>query len=198
VVTPVNESQAITGAVVVIRDITKRRETEEEIIYRANYDSLTKLPNRILLMERLSQELKLARREEKLVGLLFIDLDRFKDLNDSLGHRAGDILLRQVGHRLQRILRETDTVGRLGGDELVILLPHVVHVHDPAEVAERMSRALDDPFELEGHGAQIGASIGIAVFPRDGEDVSELMHQADLAMYRAKSADTGVGVFRTS
>ena len=97
VVTPVNESQAITGAVVVIRDVTKRRETEEEIIYRANYDSLTKLPNRTLLMERLSQELKLARREEKLVGLLFIDLDRFKDVNDSLGHRAGDLLLRQ-GH----------------------------------------------------------------------------------------------------
>lgn len=198
VVTPVNESQAITGAVVVFRDITKRRETEEEIIYRANYDSLTKLPNRMLLMERLGQELKLARREEKLVGLLFIDLDRFKDVNDSLGHRAGDLLLRQVGHRLQRLLRETDTVGRLGGDEFVILLPHVVHIDDPAEVAERILRALDDPFELEGRAAQIGASIGIAVFPRDGEDVGELMHKADLAMYRAKSAGTGVGVFRTS
>jgi diguanylate cyclase (GGDEF)-like protein/PAS domain S-box-containing protein len=196
VITPINESQAITGAVVVFRDITKRRETEEEIIYRANFDSLTKLPNRMLFIERLGQELKLARREKKLVGLLFIDLDRFKDVNDALGHRAGDLLLSQVGHRLQSLLRETDTVGRLGGDEFVILLPHVGHIHEPAEVAERVLRALDDPFDLEGHAAQIGASVGIAVFPRDGEDVSELMHQADLSMYRAKSA--GTGVFRAS
>lgn len=188
VVTSIKASEAVSGAVVVFRDITKRRETEEEIIYRANYDSLTGLPNRNLLMERLNQELKLARREHKLVGLLFIDLDRFKEVNDALGHRAGDLLLGQIGHRLQGVLRETDTLGRLGGDEFVVLLPHVQDPDDPTRVAEKLALALRQPFDLEGEVATIGASIGIALFPKDGEDVSELMHQADLAMYRTKSA----------
>lgn len=188
VVTPMRSAQEVTGAVVVFRDITKRRETEEEVLYRANYDALTSLPNRNLLFERLNQELKLARRESKRVGVLFTDLDRFKEVNDSLGHWTGDLLLRQVALRLQGSVRDTDTVGRLGGDEFVILLPYVYGVGDPGKIAGKVLDALQAPFDLEGHTVQVEASIGIALFPEDGDEVGTLIHQADMAMYQAKSA----------
>jgi diguanylate cyclase (GGDEF)-like protein/PAS domain S-box-containing protein len=198
VVTAISEGETVTGAVVVFRDIAKRRETEEEIIYRANYDALTGLPNRNLLIDRLGQEIKLARREKKPVGLLFIDLDKFKEVNDSQGHRAGDLLLRQVAQRLRDSLRETDTVGRLSGDEFVILLPHAHDAADPAKVADKVLRTLAEAFDLEGQEVRIGASIGIARFPDDGGDVVDLMHKADLAMYQAKSAGRGTYCFSAS
>jgi diguanylate cyclase (GGDEF)-like protein/PAS domain S-box-containing protein len=188
VVTPVKQDAHVTGAVVVFRDITGRRQTEEEIRYRANYDALTGLPNRNLLVERLSQELKLSRRENATVGLLFLDLDHFKEVNDTLGHEAGDLLLRQAATRMHDSIRETDTVGRLGGDEFVILLPHLNDAGAAALIADKVIAALGTRFDLDGHDAWVGASIGIVVFPGDGEDASELLRNADLAMYKAKEA----------
>lgn len=192
VATPVCQDGRASGAVVVFRDITQRRETEEEMIHRANYDALTGLPNRNLLLDRLDQELKFARREHKRVGLLFIDLDDFKRVNDSLGHQAGDLLLRQVAERLRAGVRETDTVARLGGDELVVLLPYVQDSDDARMVAMNLLQRLQEPFAIAGHAARIGASIGIAFFPEHGTEPKTLLDKADHAMYQAKAKGRGV------
>ncbi|WP_200388620.1 sensor domain-containing diguanylate cyclase [Thiocapsa imhoffii] len=189
---PVKEHGQVTGAVVVFRDITKRRESEEEMFYRANYDVITELPNRNLLLERLGQELKLARREGKRVGVLFIDLDDFKAVNDTLGHHAGDLLLRQVAERLTRCLRETDTVARLGGDEFVVLLTHVVDHGATERIADMLICALRHGFQLAGHSVRVGASIGIAHFPDQGDTPEALIDHADAAMYQAKAAGRGM------
>jgi diguanylate cyclase (GGDEF)-like protein len=189
---PVIEDDRVTGAVVVFRDVTKRRESEEEMFYRANYDAVTAVPNRSLLLERLGQELKLARREDKRVGVLFIDLDDFKAVNDSLGHHAGDLLLRQVAERLQRCVRETDTVARLGGDEFVVLLTHVADSACSERIADALIRSLAQGVELAGRTIQVGASIGIAHFPEQGDTPVALIDRADAAMYQAKSAGRGV------
>lgn len=172
--------------VAVIRDITERKRVEDEIRYRANYDQLTGLPNRELLMERLSQAIKGARRKPQRHALLFVDLDHFKQVNDTLGHIHGDSLLQQAAERLQHCVRDMDTVARLGGDEFVVLLQGIEHPRDAAHVAEKIIDLLDDSFRLEGHEAHIGASIGITLFPEDGQDVLTLFRNADLAMYRAK------------
>lgn len=187
-VTPMMRDDVVTGAVAVFRDITRRRKSEEEIRYRANYDMLTGLPNRNLLAERLSQELKLARREGVQVGLLFVDLDHFKNINDSAGHEVGDVLLQQVARRLIGCVRESDTVGRLGGDEFALMLPHLHDTADAARIAEKVVSVLGERFDLNGQEAWIGASIGITVFPGDGDSASELLRHADLAMYKAKES----------
>lgn len=187
-VTPMRRDDRVMGAVVVFRDITHRRRTEEAIRYHANFDALTGLPNRNLLMERISQELKRARRENTTVGLLFLDLDHFKAVNDALGHEAGDLLLRQAGERLHGCIRETDTVGRLGGDEFVILLPQLQDAATAALIGDKVISALSERFNLDEQNAWVGASIGITIFPGDGENVNELLRNADLAMYKAKEA----------
>jgi diguanylate cyclase (GGDEF)-like protein/PAS domain S-box-containing protein len=190
-VTPMLLGDTPTGAVVVFRDITKRRQTEEEILYRANFDAVTGLPNRNLLLGRLDQELKLARREARRVGILFIDLDDFKQVNDSLGHDAGDLLLRQVAERLQQSVRDTDTVARFAGDELVVVVAHIADHVFLQTVAEKLLQVLREPFSIGNDSVRIGGSIGIAVFPEHGEDPQVLLNQADLAMYRAKAAGRG-------
>lgn len=187
-VTPMLQDGRVSGAVAAFHDITRRRRIEEEIRYRANYDTLTGLPNRNLVMERLSQELKMARREGVAVGLLYLDLDRFKNVNDAAGHEVGDMLLQQVAQRLRACVRESDTVGRLGGDEFALMLPHLHDAGDAASIAEKIIETLSECFELNGQEAWIGASIGITMFPGDGENASELLRHADLAMYKAKES----------
>jgi len=174
--------------VAVVRDITERKRVEEEIRYRANYDQLTGLPNRELLVERLSQAIRQAHRGLHRVALLFVDLDHFKQVNDTLGHTLGDHLLQQAAERLRHCVRESDTVARQGGDEFVVLLQDIDHPRDAAQVAAKIIDLLEDPFQLNGHAAHIGASVGITLYPEDGEDVLTLFRNADLAMYRAKDA----------
>ena len=169
-------------------DISQRKLAEQEIFFRANYDPLTGLPNRSLLHERVDQSIKQARRQGRRMGLLFLDLDRFKQVNDTLGHATGDVLLCQAAERLQECVRETDTVARYSGDEFVLVLPEVAHVRDACAVAEKVIERIAEPFDLNGATVRIGISIGIALYPNHGQDLAALLRHADLAMYQAKAA----------
>jgi diguanylate cyclase (GGDEF)-like protein/PAS domain S-box-containing protein len=177
------------------RDITERKQAEARITHLATRDPLTDLPNRVLLGDRLQQALLNAKRQGTAVAVLFIDLDRFKHINDSLGHDVGDELLRHVAARLTECLRRGDTLARLGGDEFVLLLAPIERPEDAAKVAIRILEALARPFSLK-RGAEVGtgASIGISVYPHDGEEPETLMKKADLAMYQAK--ENGRNAFR--
>jgi len=168
---------------------------QEELRQQALHDGLTGLPNRVLLQDRLEQALRVMRRDASPLALLLLDLNRFKDINDTFGHHYGDLLLRHVGARLCAVLREADTVARLGGDEFAVLLPAT----DGAGVvraAERVAQALDRPVILEGHPFEVGASIGIALAPEHGEDATTLLRRADVAMYTAKNASDPYAVYR--
>lgn len=179
---------ALLGTVGFSRDITERREAQEEIRQLALYDPLTKLPNRRLLSERLSQALALARRDQTHLALVFVDLDRFKPINDTLGHSVGDLLLHAVAQRMQHCVREVDTTARLGGDEFVVLLPSIDGPDQAILVAEKIRNALNQPFELAGgHVVSISSSSGVAIYPDHGEDEITLFKAADVAMYRAKA-----------
>jgi diguanylate cyclase (GGDEF)-like protein len=155
--------------------------------YLAYYDALTGLPNRTLLQDRLTNAVADARRQKYQIALLFLDLDRFKDINDSLGHLVGDLFLQQVAERLKRWGREQDTVARLGGDEFLIMLTHVKDTSDPAVAAERLMDAMTAEFVIQGHSLQISCSVGISIFPENGTDCEGLIKNADAAMYRAKA-----------
>jgi len=167
-------------------NITQRKETERRLVHQATHDTLTGLPNRLLLEDRVHHSIELARRDDSRVGLMFLDLDRFKIVNDSLGHVAGDELLKVVAERLRHALRRSDTVARIGGDEFVVVLTQFQSTSELAEVAEKIASALDKAVELSGHIVHVGASIGIALYPDDGQDFHALMKDADTAMYRAK------------
>ena len=184
---PLLQDGQIQGRVWSFRDVTVRQQAEQEIFFRANYDLLTGLPNRSQLHERLDQAIKQARRQGMQVGLLFIDLDRFKRVNDTLGHQMGDLLLCQVAERLKACIRETDTVARYSGDEFVLLLPNMACSRDACIVAEKIISQMVDSFNLNGHTIRISASIGIAFYPDNGPDVTHLLRHADLAMYKAKT-----------
>lgn len=172
----------------VCSDITQRKQDEEQIRRRADYDVLTGLPNRALLFDRLGQALACARRDRWIVALLFVDLDRFKAVNDSMGHVTGDELLQQAAGRLRDCVREADTVGRFGGDEFVIILEDIKQADAAAEVAKKVIVQLNQAFLLAGREVFIGASIGITLFPDDCSEASGLLRNADMAMYRAKRA----------
>lgn len=171
----------------VFSDITERKRAEAEIQRLAHYDTLTGLPNRALLLDRALQALSLARRTGAPLALMFLDLDHFKTINDSFGHRVGDQLLIVAAQRLQSVMREHDTVSRQGGDEFVVILPGTA-AEGAAAVADKLLRLMAEPFAIDGQGMQVGASIGIALFPSDGEDFDALARAADAAMYRAKHA----------
>jgi diguanylate cyclase (GGDEF)-like protein/PAS domain S-box-containing protein len=173
--------------VAVFSDISLVKQNEERLHRLAHYDALTGLPNRILLNDRLHQALAHAERNESLVGLLFIDLDRFKLVNDSLGHRAGDELLQEVAERLTAAVRAEDTVARLGGDEFTVIVPNLHSPAGAANVAEKIIDALGMPFTLQGHEIFTSASIGIAIYPLTGESPESLIKHADIAMYQAKA-----------
>jgi len=164
----------------------QRERTEEQLDKLAYYDGLTKLPNRSLFNDRLAQAVAVAKRAGKSLALLFLDLDRFKEINDELGHEAGDLVLRVVGERLRSVLRQSDTVGRLGGDEFTILLPEIQSERDPEEAAQKVLDALSVPIRLGQTERSVTTSIGIAVYPNDGHSLLLLMKHADMAMYTAK------------
>jgi diguanylate cyclase (GGDEF)-like protein/PAS domain S-box-containing protein len=174
--------------VAVSRDVTERKRYESRIEHLANFDALTDLPNRNLLRDRVEQAIAHARRTGGHVGLMFVDLDQFKLVNDSWGHAAGDALLLEVARRLQATVREGDTVARLGGDEFVVLCPDLARPGDAALVAEKIAAALAQPGRVDGREMQTSASIGISLFPGDGADLDSLLQCADAAMYRAKEA----------
>ncbi len=169
-----------------ITDITDRKNAEERIRHMAQYDTLTDLPNRALFSDRLQQALAVAKREQTHLALLFMDFDKFKPINDTLGHAVGDVLLKRAAVRMQRCIRESDTLARIGGDEFVVLLPSIETEQDAVIVAEKIRLSLDKPFEIDGYVLNISTSIGIAVYPEHGEDEIQLSKNADLAMYYAK------------
>jgi diguanylate cyclase (GGDEF)-like protein/PAS domain S-box-containing protein len=181
-----DEKNQIDGMVLVFRDVTERRRQQERLAFLAIHDSLTELPNRVLFNDRLTQALANAARREKDLAVMMLDLDRFKKVNDTLGHSVGDRLLKAVAERLGGLLRKSDTVARLGGDEFMILLAEIAGPGSGGRVARRILRAFKLPFDLEDRKLTITASIGIAYYPRDGEDVESLTKNADIAMYAAK------------
>jgi diguanylate cyclase (GGDEF)-like protein/PAS domain S-box-containing protein len=183
-----NRDGRVAGAVIVFHDVSESRAMALEMAHLAQHDFLTSLPNRLLLTERFSHAIGLAQRHRKQVGLLFLDLDNFKHINDSLGHAVGDLLLQSVANRLVECVRTTDTVCRQGGDEFVILLGEIGQPQDAAHVAETVRTALAMPHQTGGHELHISLSIGISVFPDDGTDVESLMQNADTAMYHAKDS----------
>lgn len=183
-----SESEEVNSqALLVIEDITERRLSEEKIIQMANYDNLTGLPNRRLLMNYLNQAISLVGRRALYAAVLFIDLDRFKLINDTLGHCAGDELLKEVAERLKKCVRLSDTVGRLGGDEFIVILPDIEQMDDILTICSRIYSVFETPVQYGEHKVCVTLSIGISVYPADGEDGETLLRKADIAMYRAKS-----------
>ncbi|MGH8773403.1 MAG: putative bifunctional diguanylate cyclase/phosphodiesterase, partial [Burkholderiales bacterium] len=170
------------------RDVTERRLTEQRATYLAQHDSLTGLPNRNLLHDRIQRALVAAGRSHTRVGILFIDLDRFKTINDSLGHQIGDRLLQAVAQRVLSCVREGDTVARQGGDEFVVVLPGINDAEDTARVAQKILDALPQSFRIEQEEFHVTSSIGICLYPDDGSDVETLKRHADTAMYQAKES----------
>ncbi|MBK5274236.1 MAG: EAL domain-containing protein [Desulfuromonadales bacterium] len=182
-----NDQGIITNFIGNFTDITEQKNAAEKIEHLAHYDPLTNLPNRFSLMERFSQALQQAKRSSSRLGILFIDLDRFKDINDTLGHHVGDLLLSHVALRLTNAVRGADIVARLGGDEFVVVLPQIQTGVDAAHLALKIQQALSHSYQLVNHSLNITSSIGISIFPDDGETIDDLMKHADLAMYYAKS-----------
>lgn len=179
------------GMVCVVRDITERKLAEGRIHHLAHYDALTGLPNRRLLHERLTQALGQARRAARILAVLFLDLDRFKAINDGLGHATGDALLKAVAARITETVRESDIVARIGGDEFVIALTNLSREQDAALVADKLRAALDQPVTVEDTPLKISASIGISMYPGDGTEIDALIRKADDAMYRVKAGGRG-------
>ncbi len=170
-----------------IRDISERKEAEARVIQLANHDGLTELPNRTLLLDRGRQALTRAAREQTRVGVMFLDLDHFKTINDSLGHFVGDRLLQTVAARIRTCLREEDTVARQGGDEFIVVTPAVKRFEDLGIVAQKLLNALSAPYNIEGAELHTSCSIGVSVYPEDGQDMETLMRNADISMYYAKA-----------
>jgi len=181
-----DSSGKTTGFKGMIRDITERKRTEQQINYMATHDTLTGLPNRLMFSQLLNQAIRSAQRHRKQLAVLFIDLDRFKVINDSLGHEAGDRLLKEMSRRFKRSLRAVDVVGRLGGDEFIILTEEVDELSQIANVAHKILTTTIQPMVLQGEECRVTASIGISIYPGDGTDEQTLIKNADIAMYFAK------------
>jgi two-component system, cell cycle response regulator len=169
-----------------IRYAMERKRAEEHLTYLAQYDQLTGLVNRTLFRDRLIQAMARSKRLQQPLGLMLLDLDRFKAVNDTMGHAVGDQLLKDVAHRLQECVREVDTVARMGGDEFTIILEGLSCEQDITIIAQRITESLAKPFQLQEKEASIGVSIGITVYPSDDHEIDELLKHADAAMYRAK------------
>lgn len=188
-VAPIHERDgSIVGAVVVFRDTSAARAAERRLSYRAQHDFLTGLANPVLLNDRIAQAIALARRYGKEFAVLFIDLDHFKDINDSLGHAVGDRLLQSVAARLKCSIRDSDAVSRKGGDEFVVLLSEITHAEHAASSAKKIIAAVAQSHRISGHELLVTASIGIGIYPTDGSDPEALLKSADRAMYQAKKA----------
>lgn len=181
-----DENGELSHYVAIFSDITTAKDNEERLQYLAHYDQLTKLPNRILFNDRLQQAMAQAEREQRQVAVMFLDLNGFKAVNDTLGHNAGDDLLLQVAERLTNCLRATDTVARFGGDEFTIVLPSIDDRDSVSRIANKIGQEIARPYTLEGHEASITTSIGISLYPQDNDDSQHLVEYADNAMYQAK------------
>jgi diguanylate cyclase (GGDEF)-like protein/PAS domain S-box-containing protein len=197
-ITSIKEKQMVIGYVVTFKDITIRKQMEEKINYHAYYDSLTNLPNRLLLQDRLNQGLAYAQLHKEQLAVLFLDLDRFKTINDTLGHSYGDLLLQKVAERLSHCAYKGCTVSRQGGDEFTIILP-IVHCEKEVKVfSENVIAAFEEPFDLKGNEIFVKTSIGISLYPQDGVDAEELIKKADTAMYKSKELAGNEYQFYTS
>lgn len=183
-----DEQGDLNGYVALFSDITKRKEYEEKIEYQANYDALTGLANRHLLKDRFASAIYRSDRNNSLVSLLFIDLDRFKQVNDSFGHTFGDRLLKQVGKRISGHVRQSDTVARLGGDEFAVIFPDLPDTHHMEDTIRTILNTLAQPYHIDKNDVYLSASIGITVYPEDGNTIEELLRNADSAMYKAKNS----------
>ncbi|MEK7851666.1 MAG: EAL domain-containing protein [Deltaproteobacteria bacterium] len=181
-----DEKGGVANYIGIFADITERKKAEERLDFMAHFDALTGLPNRILLKDRTEQSIASSRRSDTKTGILFLDLDHFKNINDSLGHRIGDMLLKDMAERLKGLLRESDTVARIGGDEFVILLPDIIGLEDAAQVGRKIMDTMKEAFAVDAHTFHTTASIGISLYPDDGEDYDALTKNADTAMYKAK------------
>lgn len=171
---------------IILRDITERKRYEEMIKHQAFYDSLTDLPNRLLLKDRIALEISHSKHINKSLAIMYLDLDRFKLINDTLGHDIGDKLLKEIAKRLRNCVNETDTVARIGGDEFVILLPGITREENIGKIANKILEAVREPLFIDSHELYISVSIGVTIYPSDGDDDETLLTNADVAMYRAK------------
>ena len=189
---------AVTHYVGIFSDITVRKQAEERMVHLAHYDALTDLPNRVLLMDRLNQLTKAAQRRKSKVAVVFIDLDRFKEVNDSLGHDAGDLLLQTLAKRLSTAVRDEDTVARIGGDEFVVVFQGLHQAQDVAVLAQKLLSCLEEPVTLNGYELTVTASMGISLYPDDATNGQEMIRNADAAMYQAKGAGRNAYQFYTS
>ncbi len=189
-----NEQGEVVQYMAIFSDITRRKQDEKKIWHQANFDALTGLPNRTLFLDRLGQAMHQAHRDKRPLALMFIDLDRFKYVNDTHGHAAGDLLLREAARRIHASVTESDTVARLGGDEFAVVLGNFGTLHDVEMIAEQILRTLVQPFDIEAHEAFVSGSIGITLYPDDASEIEQLLRNADSAMYRAKEA--GRNTFR--
>jgi diguanylate cyclase (GGDEF)-like protein/PAS domain S-box-containing protein len=178
-----NGTKVVLG---MVQDITTRKEADVKIRKMAYHDALTGLPNRVLFVDRLKLAMAHAQRHQQKLAVMLLDLDHFKDINDTHGHNVGDQLLRSAGKRLTGLLRKNDTVSRMGGDEFFLLLPELTEVNDATKIAQKIMKAFREPFAFNGHELSITTSIGIALYPDDGEKVDILLINADIAMYQAK------------
>ncbi len=194
-ITPLLDTQGnVCHFVAIHEDISEKKAAEERILYMAHYDTLTNLPNRILFRDHLELELAHAHRNGRMVAVLFLDLDRFKIINDTMGHAFGDHLLKMVAERLKGCVREGDTVSRLGGDEFTFIIPDISQPHEAVLIARKILTAMSPSFQVEGHEVHVTPSIGIAVYPVDAHDAGNLIKKADTAMYHAK--EEGKNTFR--
>jgi diguanylate cyclase (GGDEF)-like protein/PAS domain S-box-containing protein len=183
--------------IAVMRDITEAKEQTAALEYQALHDALTELPNRSLLSDRVRQGILLAQRDNQLFTLMIMDLDRFKDINDTLGHQYGDLVLQQVSKRMRDALRESDTIARLGGDEFAVFLPKT-SLEQAKPIAEKLLKSIDDPFVVNDQVLHVGGSLGLTVYPQHGEDEVTLMQRADVAMYVAKRNHSGYAIYDPS
>ena len=188
-IAPVKNEQGVTRHYVAVKmDITEQKQTHERIAYLAHHDLLTNLPNRLLFFDRVNQSLAQAQRQGSRLAVMYIDLDKFKPINDSCGHAAGDYVLQQVAQRMESCVRHSDTVGRIGGDEFVVLLPDITAPERVIQVAEKIRQTLKQPIEFGDRFFEISSSIGIALYPDHGDTVDQLALCADCAMYQAKES----------
>ena len=178
----------LLGLLVVGRDVTERQTTAQTLLRQLNFDALTKLPNRRYFLERLTHEVKLAQRSKLALSVLVIGLDKFKEVNEFLGHEGGDALMLQVARRIQDVVRETDVTARLDGDEFAVIIHNLHDVTDVERIAQNVIRRLAEPFEVQGEKVQISACVGISVYPTNAKDMESLVKNASQAMFFAKSA----------
>lgn len=197
-VASINDVSEIDSFLIILSDISEHKKAQQALMKLANFDALTELPNRTLLLDRVNHAIDQAKRSEQTLGLLFIDLDKFKQVNDSLGHRAGDTLLQEISARLLNLLRKEDTIARLGGDEFVVLIENVPGVESLTHLASQIIDIIDTPVQLDNNVVSVSSSIGIALYPEDAQSAEELLQNADIAMYHAKENGRGIFQFFTA